>query len=305
MSDHLVRGITSDGALRIIAAVTTQTAREGASRHGCVGAASVSLGRGLTAGLMLATLTKGGEKVTLQILGDGPLRGVTIKANDAGDVRGYVHEPAAFASAGGHTRVDLKGAIGKNGVVNVLRDLGMRDIYSGQCPLVTGEVDEDVEAYLRLSEQITSAVGCEVVLDDAFTIAIAAGLLVQTLPGADVTDAKVREVQHKLRTGELDALLSRGDSPTAEDLARELLGMPGDELQILDIRPVRFKCECTQERVLGVLGMLGVTELEEMIEEGKDAEVVCNFCNTKYAATPIDLKRIRDELGKAPPAGSA
>ncbi len=292
----MIRAVTADGALRVIACVTTATAREGSRRHGCVGAASVALGRGLTAGLMLATLTKGGEKVQLQILGDGPLGGVTVSATDAGDARGYVHKATVFAAAGGEQRVRLADALGRAGAVNVLRDLGMKEQYTGQCPLVTGEIDEDVEAYLRVSEQITSAMGCEVVLSDAFEIRVSAGVLVQTLPGRDA-EARVRDVQHRLRTGGLFEAL-RGEA-TAEDVARELLGMPGAELDVLDLRPVRFKCTCSQERVTAMLGLLGPEELAEMISEGKDAEVFCNFCNERYVASQERLRRIRDELTRS------
>ena len=207
-----------------------------------------------------------------------------------------MHQAAAFAAAAGGQRTTLAGALGRSGVVNVLRDLGLKEQYTGQCPLVTGEIDEDVEAYLRVSEQITSALGCEVVLSDALDIQVSAGVLVQTLPGHEAA-TRVRDVQHRLRTGALFELLL-GGQPTAEDVARTLTVLPGEELDVLDLRPVRFRCTCSQERVTAMLGLLGPAELAEMIAENKDAEVYCNFCNERYVASQDRLRKIQGDLAR-------
>ena len=160
------RSIAS-GSVRVCAAITTALVADGARRHQLSPAASRALGRALTSGVLLATLTKGNERVTVQLMGDGPVGSLTVDANGSGDVRGY----ALHAQAGADFGVDRNVAdlVGRRGVVNVLRDLGLKELYQGQTSLVTGEVDEDIEAYLRTSEQIPSALGCDVLLDDSGT----------------------------------------------------------------------------------------------------------------------------------------
>src|SRR5688572_18429051 len=197
MADHLMRGLTTldgGGKVRVVAAVTTDVAREAARRHRAVAGAAVALARSATSGLLLATLTKGGERVTLQILGDGPLGGVTADANDAGDVRAYVKNAEVLAPGGPERRAALRDAIGRNGVVNVVRDLGVREQYSGQSNIITGEIDEDVEHYLRVSEQVDSALGCEAVLGEGMVIRASAGVLAECMPGGSGTE-RVRELQ--------------------------------------------------------------------------------------------------------------
>jgi molecular chaperone Hsp33 len=289
--DHLVRAIARETNLRIIAAVTTDLVIEGAHRHQLSPAASCAVGRALTSGLLLATMTKGGERVTVQLVGDGPIGSITVDATD-GDVRGYALRPnAGPVNASG--RLAVVETLGKRGVVNVVRDLGLRELYQGQVPLVTGEVDEDVEAYLRTSEQVPSALGCEVVLGPNGEIQAAGGILVQALPGGD-TDA-IREIQHTLRTGGLYDLLASGER-SASILAERFYPHP---IEIIgDERKVRFQCRCSAERISETLHLLTTIDLDEMIAEGKASEVTCNFCNTRYEISLRDLEKIRED--KAP-----
>ena len=198
-SDHLIRAISEEANLRLVAAVTTELVAAAARRHGLSPSATLALGRTLTSGLLLATLTKGDERVSVQLLGDGPLGSVTVDATAKGDVRGYVLHPEAGPVAV-HGRGNVAAVLGRHGVVNVLRDLGLKELYQGQVALTTGEIDEDIEAYLRSSEQVPSALGCEVLLDASGQVVGAAGVLVQSLPGGDFES--VREMQHALRTGD-------------------------------------------------------------------------------------------------------
>jgi len=156
----------------------------------------------------LATLTKGEERVTVQIKGDGPIGSITADANGHGQVRGYVANPTGGGSLP-PGRPRLATVVGQRGIINVVRDLGLKELYQGQIPLVTGEIDEDVEAYLRVSEQVPSALGCEVVLDDHGAVVAAGGLLLQALPGGEADS--LRETQHLLRTGRLYELLAAGE----------------------------------------------------------------------------------------------
>ena len=296
MADHLVRALLRDGSIRVVSAISTEAAREAARRHRAVAGAAVALARSATSGLLLATLTKGGERVTLQILGDGPLGGVTADANDAGDVRAYVKNAEALAAGGPERRAALRDAIGRNGVVNVVRDLGVREQYSGQSNIVTGEIDEDVEHYLRVSEQVDSALGCEAVLGEGMVIAASAGVLAQCMPGDAGTD-RVRELQHRFRTGALYELLA-GGCDDAVTLARELLGDGAVDLEILETRPVRFHCPCSRERVEAMLELLGHAELSAMIRDDGRAEVTCNFCNERYEVSRGELETIRGRTGE-------
>lgn len=297
MTDHILRGLLGDGSARVVAVVTSETAREAARRHGAVAGAAVALARGATAGLLLATLTKGGERVTLQLVGDGPLGGVTVDANDQGHVRAYLRRAGELVSAGPGRRVRLADAIGRSGVVNVVRDLGFKERYSGQSSLVTGEIDEDVEHYLRTSEQIDSALGCDAALAEALEIGAAGGVLVQAMPGGQA--AIVREAQHRLRTGALFAALA-GGPVDAEALARAALGdVPFD---VLDTRPVGFRCQCSRQRVTDMLRLLGPEDLEALIAEGRAAEITCNFCNERYEVPLEELEAVKK--GQAPHGAS-
>jgi molecular chaperone Hsp33 len=225
----------------------------------------------------------------LQLVGDGPLRGVTADANANGDVRGYVARPEATPAE--PTGRQLGGAIGRNGVLTVVRDLGLRELYEGRVALVSGEIDEDVESYLRASEQVPSALSCEVVLDGMGMIARAAGVLVQALPGgaSDVVDLADR----RFRDGALYALLEQGEID-ARTIAETL--SPSRPIEFLADRPVQFRCTCSAERIHVTLRMLTRRDLDEMIAEDKPAQVTCNFCNTTHRVGVDELAKIRDEL---------
>jgi molecular chaperone Hsp33 len=292
--DHLVRAIDRDRHVRVCAAVTTALVADAARRHEMSAAAARAVGRALTSGVVLATLTKGDERVTVQIIGDGPLGSITVDANGSGDVRGY----ALHSQAGADFTLDRPVAdlIGRRGVVNVLRDLGLKELYQGQIALVTGEIDEDIEAYLRTSEQVPSALGCDVVLDDSRQVVGAAGVLVQALPGGDPD--VVREVQHALRTDFIGQLL-RGGVRSARTIAERVWTLGPLEF-IGEERGVRFHCRCSPERIGEMLALLGTVDLDEMIAEDKPAEVVCNYCNTRYQIGRTELERIRTRVAGGP-----
>jgi molecular chaperone Hsp33 len=287
--DVLVRAIAPDDDLRIIAAITTEAVREAVQRHGLKGAPAMVIGRAITSGVLLATMTKGDERVTLQLAGDGPLRSVTSDARADGDVRACVARPEVQlpAPAG---RPRLGEVVGKNGILTVVRDLGLRELYQGQVSLLSGEIDEDVERYLRESEQVPSALSCEVVLEGD-TVVRAAGILVQALPGGQ-SDVVAR-ADASFRAGALWELLERGEVG-AREIADQL--SPSHPIEFLADRPVRFQCTCSAERIYYTLRLLTHRDLDEMIDEGKPATVTCNFCNTTHSVSIDELRRIRDEL---------
>jgi molecular chaperone Hsp33 len=285
--DLLLRGLLrppgGDAVVRVVAVITTASWRESAERHRASTAAGVALARAGSAALLLATLTKGDERVTLQLLGDGALRGITAEASDTGDWRAYASAPrVAGPPAGGRLRLaPLIGA----GTLVVIRDLGLRERYQGSTALVSGEIDEDVEHYLSSSEQVVSALGCDAVPGGG-----AGGVLVQCLPGGDV-DAVAR-ARARLRGGAVfDALASGAADPAS--LARAALGL---EPEVLDVRRVRFRCPCTRERVTGALALCGEAELRDMLARDGGAEVTCNFCNTRYGLSGDELRRLIEQV---------
>ena len=306
MPGEIARCLLAGGAARLVVALTTPAAREAARRHQASGAAALALARGTTAGLLLSTLTKDQERVTLQILGDGPLGGLTVDASSSGQVRAYVRNPAVRlpplrAAAGAPWRLSLAPAVGRGGLVHVVRDLGLRESFSGETAIVSGEIDDDVEQYLIASEQIDSALACDGLLDaDGSAVALAGGLLVQALPGSGGAEV-VRAARERVRAGGLSRALA--EQPiTAEALARGALGDAAPALRVLDVRPVTFHCPCSRERAASSLTLLGPAELATMILDDGQAEVICNFCRERYEFSAAELEGIRrDTTGSAGP----
>lgn len=297
---EIARCVLGSGAARLVVALTTPASREAARRHQASGAAALALARGTTAGLLLSTLTKDEERVTLQVIGDGPFGGMTVDASSSGQVRAYLKNPTVRlppmrgGSGGAATRASLAAGVGHSGIVNVLRDLGLRDTFSGETSIVTGEIDEDVENYLMASEQIDSALACDGLLEDGGgDVEIAGGVLVQALPGTSGI-AVVEAARQRLRAGGLARALASGPA-TAEALARMVLGDAAPVLEVLDVRPVTFHCPCSRDRAIGSLTLLGAAELGSMILEDGKAEVICNFCRERYDFTESDLEAIRRE----------
>jgi molecular chaperone Hsp33 len=304
--DRILRGLIESGQARVVVATATQAVREMAGRHRILGLPAIALGRGAVAGLLLATLTKDEEQVTLQVLGDGPLGGVTVDARSSGRVRGYVKRPEAVtwdAQLASATRIPLGEAIGKHGVVVVTRDLGMAQNYSGQAALQSGEIDEEVERYLNTSEQIDSLLRCETLVDGDGNVTAAAGLLVQTLPQARGA-AVVEFVRDTLRGPVFSTVLRNALAEgkfEPEAIARAALGQCADGMQVLDLREVAFFCPCTRQRAEATLGMLRPADLQEMILETNEAEVTCNFCGARYRFSEVELEQLRRRHDKDRP----
>jgi len=268
------------------------------------------MGRAAVAGLLLATLAKDEERVTLQILGQGPLGAVTVDASGAGTARVFVTKPqlaAALSKNESGGRASIGDAVGRHGVVNVIRDLGMGQDFNGQTPIVDGEIDTDVESYLCRSEQIDSALVCEAQLDEAGAIRVAAGVLVQALPHSDGSTA-VAAARARFREGVLARLLARSATAAAELTPAELLaaGLAEDaaSLKRLDERPVVFQCPCSRERAASTLAMLGEQDLLDLIREEGEAEVTCEFCRARYLFTDTALEEIRQSIRRNVPPPS-
>ncbi len=305
MHDHLMRGLGPEGRYRYVATVYTDAAREAARRHGLTGASAVALARALGAGLCLATLTNGGERVTLQWHTDGPLGVVVADAHDDGNVRGYVRGPAGLmlpegGAGGAGGRPSVAAAVGSGGTLTVIRDLGLRDAYIGQGEVVDGEIDRDVERYLTVSEQIDSALRCEVVPDPdgGARLVRAAAVLIQAMPVKDSEGVgeHVAAVRATLGAGALWDLLS-GDNGARLDagmLAASVV--PEGAVGVLSEVPVQFHCGCDGERVRTALSTLGPADLDKLAEERGGAEVTCQFCAETHRLDPDGVRALAREL---------
>jgi molecular chaperone Hsp33 len=291
MPDQIARCLLPDLAVRVVAAITTDTVREIVRRHGARGGVAAALGRATTAGALLATLTKDLERVNLQLIGGGPLGSLTVDACSDGTIRAFVKHPALPIPALPNQRVALGDYVGRKGVVGLVRDLGLKDHFSGQTEIIDGEIDTDVQHYLVTSEQVDSAIGCETLLGDDLSVRVSAGVLLQALPATQ--GAPLLELARlRLNEGLLTELLTGDDGGlSAESLARAVSGANGG-LKLLDVRPLRFHCPCSRERASATLALVGTRDMEGLVEPDGSAAVTCEFCRAKYEFTKEEIAAI-------------
>lgn len=285
MEDYVVRAVAANAQIRAFAATTKNLTEYARSAHGTSPVATAALGRLLTAGAMMGTMLKGeGDLLTLQIKGDGPMHGVTVTADHKARVKGYVDVPVFEGYANAFGKLDVGGAIGY-GILTVIRDLGLKEPYVGQTALQTGEIAEDLTYYFATSEQIPSSVGLGVLMEKNNTVKQAGGFIIQLMPFAD--DSVIDRLEQNLqKIKSVTAMLDEGNTP--EDMLRIVL--EGMDVEILDTVPTEFYCNCSKERIEKAIISIGEKDIKEMIDEGKDIEVKCHFCNTGYNFSVDDLK---------------
>ena len=284
--DYIVRATAAGGQIRAFAATTRELVEEARSRHGTSPVATAALGRLLTAGAMMGSMMKNDTDVlTLQINGDDPLGGITVTADSRGDVKGYVQNPDVILPPK-NGKLDVGGAVGI-GLLTVIKDMGLKEPYSGQTILVTSEIAEDLTYYFANSEQVPSSVGLGVLMEKDNTVKCAGGFIVQLMPFAEEkVISRLEENVGKITS--VTRLLEEGYTPQRllEDLTEGL------DLEITDTMPARFYCNCSKERVERAVASIGAKDIREMIDEGKDIEVKCHFCNTAYSYSVDELKNI-------------
>ncbi len=281
----LARVTLLDGAARALIAHTTRVASAARRAHGLSQTASAALGRALTGALMLASPLKGEtDALTLSLRGGGPLGDVVCVAKPNGDVKGYVDHPEADPPRRARGKLDVGAAVGTDGYLTVIRDLGFGEPYIGRTPLTSGEVAEDISHYLYTSEQTPSLLALGVLTHPAEGILGSGGALLQPLPGASDEDIGRLEALSP-RLANISALCLEA-SNAAELTAKCLEGL---SCEILVTQEVRYLCDCSRERMEGVLISLGEKELRSMIAEQHGAEIICHFCRTKYRFTEEDL----------------
>jgi molecular chaperone Hsp33 len=290
MEDYIVRVISESRKVRGLACITTGVVDEICRRHKAAPTASAALGRAVTGGVLMGALMKRDQRVALKFEGTGPLRKILVEADGEGAVRGYVGEPHVTVPPTDGV-LDVSAAIGKVGLLTVVKDLGVREPYSGTVELVSGEIAEDIAYYLTESEQIPSAVGIGVYLESRGHVGVSGGFLVQSLPPSD--EANVESIVQMIRSmPSVTELLRDGTTPEAilEYLFSEV------PFETLQKTPLSTYCLCSRERMERGLLSLGTELLEELIEEQEEAELVCDFCRRDYHFTRDDMKDLLQEL---------
>ena len=287
MNDYIIRATAANDQIRAFAAVTTEMVETAREHHNTSPVATAALGRLLTAGAMMGSMMKGEKDVlTLQIKAGGPLQGITVTADSQGNVKGYVGNPDVCIPANSKGKLDVAGAVGP-GFLTVIKDMGLKEPYSGQVMLQTCEIAEDLTYYFATSEQVPSAVGLGVLMNKNNTVRQAGGFIVQLMPFAE-EEVISRLEQNIQKINSVTNLLEEGHTP--ESLLEKVL--EGFDVQINEKMDTRFHCNCSKERVEKALISIGRKELNEMIQEGKPIEMNCHFCNTNYNFTVEELKEI-------------
>ncbi|MBW4084909.1 Hsp33 family molecular chaperone HslO [Paenibacillus sp. S150] len=286
--DRLVRGTAMNGKVRAFAIRTTVLVDELRRRHDTYPTATAALGRTVTCAAMMGAMLKGKEKLAIMVKGNGPLGQITAESNALGEVRGYVQNPHVHLPSNSLGKLDVAGAVGREGSIDISKDLGMKEPYRGSVPIVSGELGEDFTYYFAVSEQTPAAVGLGVLVETDNSVKVAGGFIVQLLPG--LTDDEITEIERAVGAmPSVTAVLDQGLEP--EEMLRWLL----PDVIILDELDINFVCQCSRERVEQTLVSLGQHELERLIEEDDQAEVVCHFCNEAYVFNKDELQVILDQ----------
>lgn len=290
MTDYIVRASAAGAQIRAFACTTREMAEEARRAHNTSPVVTAALGRLLSAAGMMGSALKGDkDMLTLQIKGDGPMQGLTVTADSRGNVKGYANVPDVILPANAQGKLDVAGAVG-NGILSVIKDMGLKEPYVGQTSLQTGEIAEDLTYYFAVSEQVPSCVGLGVLMEKDNTVRQAGGFIVQLMPFAEEeVIGRLEENIGKLTS--VTDILDRGNTP--EQMLDILL--EGLEPEVTDTMPVRFYCGCDKKRVEKALISIGRQELQDMISEGKEIEVNCHFCNRNYLFSVEDLKRLHED----------
>lgn len=292
MKDKIINATAKDGMVRIIGAITTNLVNEGTGLHNCSPVASAALGRMLTAGAIIgSTLKSEKEVVTLKIDGGGEAKGLTVTAHSDGSVKGLIGNPYVDLPLNEKGKLDVGGAVGTNGFLYVIKDLGLKDPYVGQVHIHSGEIAEDLTYYFTISEQTPSAVSLGVLVDKDLSIKAAGGLVIQLMPDADPLLADI--LMYRLEEiPSITAMLSEGKS------LEEILEFIFEDmnLKLLEEIEPKYVCDCNRERIEKALISIGKKDLQEIYDDGKEEEIVCHFCNKKYKFTTDEIGELLNKL---------
>ncbi len=284
MKDYIVRATAADTQIRAFAATTTQLVEMARVHHNTSPVATAALGRLLTAGTMMGSMMKNETDVlTLQVQCGGPIGGMTVTADSQGHVKGYVNNPDVILPPK-NGKLDVGGALGP-GFLNVIKDMGLKEPYSGQTILRTGEIAEDLTYYFATSEQVPSSVGLGVLMEKDNTVKCAGGFIVQVMPF--IEDEVLDKLENNIKKIQsVTSMLDNGHTP--EEMLEHVL--EGLDMKVVDTMPAEFACNCSKERIEKAIISVGKKEIQSMIDDGEEIEVKCHFCNTAYKFTIDELK---------------
>lgn len=289
----MVRATASDAQIRAFAVTSRELLEEARAAHNTSPVVTAALGRLMTGALMMGGMLKGEKDIlTLQIRGAGPVHGITVTADSAGHVKGFADNPQAMMPPNSAGKLDVGGVIGA-GVLHVMKDMGLKEPYASTVNLQTGEIGDDLNYYFAASEQIPSVVALGVLMNRDNTVRQAGGFIIQLMPfTSEEVISRLEEELTKITS--VTELLEAGKTP--EEILESVLGAFG--LEITDRSPVSFRCDCSRERVEKVLLSLGEKELQELVDEGKEVELNCHFCNRGYTFSVEEVKHLM-KTGKA------
>ena len=288
MKDYIVRATAADASIRAFAIKSTQMVEDARIAHKTSPVATAALGRFLTGGAMMGSMLKGEKDIlTLQIQCAGPIKGLTVTANSKCEVKGFVMNPNVDLPPNKLGKLDVGGALDL-GVLSVIKDMGLKEPYVGQCQLQTGEIAEDLTYYFATSEQVPSAVGLGVLVDKDQSVKEAGGFIIQLMPFT--SDEVVDKLEEKIQNiASVTEMMEKGMTP--EEILEEILGDFG--VEITDTIETGFKCDCSKEKIARAISTLSKKDLDSIINDGEEIEVKCQFCNSAYKFSIDDLKEIR------------
>lgn len=289
--DYIVKALAFGGEIRAYSAKTTDTIQEAQSRHYTWPTASAALGRTMSATVMMGAMLKGDQKLTVTVEGGGPIGKIIADADAKGKVRGYVTNPQTHFPLNEQGKLDVRRAVGTSGAINVVKDVGMRDYYTGNSPIVSGELGKDFTYYFANSEQVPSSVGVGVLVNPDNSIKAAGGFIIQVMPGAkDGTIDKLEAAIQAMKP--VSQMIDEGLTP--EEMLEAILG--SENVVFLETVPVAFECHCGHDKFLNAIKGLGEAEIEHMIQVDHGAEAECHFCRTKYQYTEAELTALLEEM---------
>jgi len=291
MKDYLIKALAYNDEVRAYSVRSTNLVKEAQERHDTWANASAALGRSLTAGAMMGAMLKGNQKLTIKVEGNGPLGYILVDANAKGEVKGYVANPHVQTDLNSRGKIDVARAVGTEGFLSVVKDIGMREAFTGSVPLVSGELGEDFTYYFVVSEQVPSAVGVGVLVNPDLSILASGGFIIQIMP--DASEETISAIENKINNVKpISTLVQEGLSP--EEILFEILGE--DNVKILEKMDVAFKCHCSRDRIDEALMSVGKNELQAILEEDGQAEVKCHFCNEAYHYDEKQLQELINQL---------
>lgn len=288
MNDYLVKATACEGTVRAYAIRSTELVEEARRRQDTWATATAALGRMLTISTMMGAMLKGDDKITVKIEGDGPTGPIVADANAKGEARAYITHPHVDFDLNQQGKLDVARAIGTSGNLSVVKDLGLKEYFTGQVPIVSGEVSEDFTYYFASSEQVPSSVGAGVLVNPDQSVLAAGGFIIQVMPGA--TEDTIDYIEQSIQSlPAISSLIQAGKEP--EDILKAIFGK--EPYRLLEKLPIKFHCTCSLERIKNVISSLDLEEIDQMIEVDGGAEVTCHFCNEQYHLTKEDLIELK------------